>query len=58
MALVRVGSEPQGPAYLPPSGGVAPRPGGGGGGGGHPDEWAGVFIKFHFIPNSSIILIQ
>ncbi|XP_011638566.1 pro-resilin-like [Pogonomyrmex barbatus] len=42
MVLVGVRSEPQGPAYLPPS----PRPGGGGTG--HPDEWAGDPANYEF----------
>ncbi|XP_029155961.1 pro-resilin-like [Nylanderia fulva] len=45
MVLVGVRSEPQGPAYLPPS----PRPAPGGGGGtGHPDEWAGDPANYEF----------
>lgn len=37
--LVGILSEPQGPAYLPPTGSGS-RPAAGNGG--HPDEWAGV----------------
>ncbi|KAF7989591.1 hypothetical protein HCN44_008265 [Aphidius gifuensis] len=47
MVMMEIYSEPQGPGYLPPSGGVAPRPGGGGGGG-HPDEWAGDPVNYEY----------
>lgn len=42
MMLVGILSEPQGPAYLPPTG---TRPATGG----HPDEWVGVSTFFSFI---------
>ncbi|XP_043279655.1 pro-resilin-like isoform X2 [Venturia canescens] len=45
MMVGTIRSEPQGPAYLPPSGGRAP---GGGGGGGHPDDWAGDPANYEF----------
>lgn len=43
-------SVPQGPSYLPPSGG---RPTGGGNG--HPDDWAGVIIYFILFSNKIFI---
>ncbi|XP_034935502.1 pro-resilin-like [Chelonus insularis] len=42
MMLVQIQGEPQGPAYLPPSGRPA------GGGSGHPDDWAGDPVNYEF----------
>ncbi|XP_076628670.1 pro-resilin [Colletes latitarsis] len=47
--LAGIFSEPQGPAYLPPTGsGPRPPTGGGGGNTGHPDEWAGDPANYEF----------
>ncbi|XP_076234321.1 pro-resilin [Calliopsis andreniformis] len=45
--LVGILGEPQGPAYLPPTG-TGARPATGGGGTGHPDEWAGDPANYEF----------